>query len=102
MCGDDQDAKAVALELADRITRAEQLTQARCRALGAGGADCGARERQQALQGTRGRQAHRPAVSREVRVLGLKGIPELREGDDLAALADGTAAGGLLRPGTSS
>jgi coenzyme F420-0:L-glutamate ligase/coenzyme F420-1:gamma-L-glutamate ligase len=37
-------------------------------------------------------------VSREVRVLGLEGIPELREGDDLAALVaeSATAAGGLL------
>ena len=37
-------------------------------------------------------------MSREVRVLGLEGIPELREGDDLAALVaeSATAAGGLL------
>jgi coenzyme F420-0:L-glutamate ligase / coenzyme F420-1:gamma-L-glutamate ligase len=36
-------------------------------------------------------------VSREVRVLALEGIPELREGDDLGALLAGaaTAAGGL-------
>ena len=98
VCGDDEAAKALALDLADAPHRRSCVrrrpTPERART---GGPDRGHREPQQAVQGARGDRDHRLAVSREVRVIALGGIPELEEGDDLGALlvAASQRAGGL-------
>ncbi len=56
------------------------------------GHDRGDRQRQQALQGPRRAPPERPAVSDGLRVLPVLGLPEVREGDDLAALISGAVA----------
>ncbi len=50
------------------------------------GDDGGDREREQALQGARGHPPLRAAVTGDIRVIPLAGIPEIEEGDDLGAL----------------
>ena len=59
----------------------------------------GHREHEPPLQGSRGHQGHGTGLTGELRVIPLRGIPELEEGDDLGALvADAAArAGGLER-----
>ena len=89
MCGDDPDSKALALELAERLTTGRALDAgplASARALeGLTAVIVNVNKRYKAHAGVR---AHRPAVSREVRVLALDGDPaSCAEGDDLAAPA---------------
>ena len=98
VCGDDEVAKQLALDLAgsarDGPRRRLRPARERPRARGHDRRD---REREQALQGPRGAPPDRPDVSTEVRVLALEGIPEVEEGDELAGLLAAAAdrAGGL-------
>ena len=92
VCGDDADAKALVLELAERITagRAIDCGPARERPR-ARGADGGDREREQALQGARGRSHHRRPLSAAVplavvSVIPLEGLPELEPRATTSAL----------------
>ena len=98
VCGDDAEAKELALELAGearlrprrRLRPAGERPRARRH-------DRGDRQREQALQGARGHARHRPALTAEIRIFPLEGIPEVEEGDDLVALLADAAerAGGL-------
>ena len=100
VCGDDAEAKAAALGVADppdvgartRRRPARQRTSAR----GPHGRD---RQPEQALQGPRRDPRHGPRLTGELRVIPLRGIPELEEGDDLAALLlESAARAGGLEP----
>ena len=103
VCGDDAEAKALALELAGR---AHQRARARCRPAGeracARGDDRGDREHEPSLQGSRGNPGHGPSVTGELRVIPLRGIPELEEGDDLGAFLVDAAREAGSRAATSS
>ena len=89
VCGDDADAKELVLELAGRGRHGprarRRAARERARARRDDGRD---RQPEQALPGARGRSDHRPAVTIAAgfTVFPVTGIPELREGDDLAAL----------------
>ena len=98
VCGDDAAAKELALELAAKLVSGRAV-------------DCGPLASARALEGMTavivnvnkrykahaGPPHHRPAVTAGSRVFPLEGIPEVEEGDDLAALLADAAdrAGGL-------
>ena len=104
VCGDDPDAKAIVLELAERITagRAVDCGPAgeRPRARGPHRSD---RQCQQALSRSRRSHLHGAAVMPdagiasalpgEVRVIPVRGLPELADGDDLGGLLHAALAG---------
>ena len=86
VCGDDEAAKSLALELAVGSPRPGGRRQPAASA-GARGADRGAREREQALLGSRRHHALRPPVSPRFTILWASaGIPELARGTIWRAL----------------
>ena len=87
ICGDDPRAKELALELAGKLVAGRALdagplaTRARAR-----GADRGDRQPEPPLQGARRRPGHRRSSRRVIEIIPVRGLPEIREGDDLAAM----------------
>ena len=84
VCGDDEEVKRLALDLGGRLVAGRAIDAgplANARALE--GDDGGDPEREQALPGPRRPPPHRPAV---IELRPVEGLPEIREGDDLAAL----------------
>ena len=86
ICGGDDDAKTLSLELAGRVADraidvgpAGELARAR-------GNDRGDPQREQALQGARRHPPHWTALTGELRIIPVVGLPEIQEGDDLAEL----------------
>ena len=85
VCGDDADAKAMALELAQKLVRGRAVDAGPLRsARGARGDDRRARRDQPPLQDPRGPARHRPPVT--LTILPLEGLPEVGPGADIADL----------------
>ena len=101
VCGDDADAKAQALDLAERLTsRTCARRRAPCERARPRGLHGRHREHEPALQGARRDPRHRARLTGELRVIPFRGIPELEEGDDLGALlVEASSRAGGLDPG---
>ena len=86
VCGGDDRAKELSLELAGRLAgRAVDCRPARELAFPRRD-DRRHPEREQALQGARGHQLDGIALSRELRIIPVTGLPEIEDGEDLAEL----------------
>ena len=85
VCGDDETAKSLSLELAGRLVggRAARRRPARERPC-ARRVDRGDREPEPPLQGARGHPRHRRSAM--IELIPVHGLPEIRKDDDLAAL----------------
>ena len=84
VCGDDQRAKELALELASHgSSPAVPWTRAHCGRARSRRPDRGDRQPEPRLQVPRGYPHHQPPV---IEIHPVEGLPEIGEGDDLAAL----------------
>ena len=90
ICGDDMRAKELAIEFAGRLVGGRRARRGAARERPrARGDDGGDRQPEPPLQGTCRRPHHRRRRRGVITLLPVRGLPEIREGDDLAAMIVG-------------